>query len=178
MGANRLAVKRPGSRGATLAVGLVLLALVTLLGLAGASGAHVERLLAQNEVFRENASAAASAGIEMAILEISNSEPGAVPARLAGRLPRSGDRFEVSIRFAGSENSLPQAPGGQVAGAHFEILSTGHSARNAVDRQRAAVMRVVHDAAATPLDCAPLIPRRCHVAGELERLSWQRMPAE
>lgn len=165
-------------KGATLAVGLVLLTLVTLLGLAGASAAHVERQLAQDETFRENAASAASAGIEMAIREISNSEPDAVPASLTGHMPGSGDRFEVSIRLAGTEASLPQAPGAHVAGAQFEVLSTGYSARNAVDRQRAAIMRVVHDAAATPLDCAPLVPRHCHVGGELERLSWQRMPAE
>ena len=59
--------RRAAARQRTLAVGLILLTLVTLLGLAGASSAHVERLLAQNETFRENAASAASAGIEMAI---------------------------------------------------------------------------------------------------------------
>ena len=171
-------VNRRRARGATLAVGLVLLALVTLLGLAGASSAHVERLLAQNEVFRENASAAASAGIELAMREISNSEPAAFPARLDGLVPGTTDRFEVSIRFAGYEPSLPQAPGAMLIGAHFDILSTGYSARHAVDRQRAAAMRVVHDVTAIALDCEPLIRRHCHVDGELEQLSWQRMPAE
>lgn len=167
--------------GATLAVGLILLTLVSLLGLAGASAAHIERLLAQNESFRENAASAASAGIEMALREIVNSEPAAVPARLANRLPGSSDRFEVDIRFAGFETSLPQAPTRRVVGAHFELMSTGFAARDAVDRQRVGVMRVV-DAAAMPdaggADCEPLVPRHCHVPGELERLSWQRVPVE
>ena len=48
----------------------MLLSLVTLLGLAGASSAHVEAQLAQNEQFRENAASAASAGIEFAISRI------------------------------------------------------------------------------------------------------------
>ena len=53
--------------GATLVVGLMLLALVTLLSLAAAGGAHIARLLAQNDSFRENAASASSAGVEMAI---------------------------------------------------------------------------------------------------------------
>ncbi len=168
-------------RGAALAVGLILLTLVTLLGLAGASAAHVEWLLAHNETFRENAASAASAGIEMAILEIVNSEPAAVPARLADRVPGSSDRFEVSIRFAGFETSLPQVPGTRATGAHFEIVSTGFAARRAVDRQRVDLMRVVESAAAPEAmgaDCEPLVPRHCHVPGELERLSWQRVALE
>jgi Tfp pilus assembly protein PilX len=166
-------------RGATLAVGLILLALVTLLGLAGASAAHVERLLAQDEAFRENAANAASAGIEMAIRAIVNSsDPAAVPARLAAHVPGSADRYEVIVRFAGYELALPQAPGAHLAGAHFELVSTGTSARHAIDRQRAAVMWVVDSGDATPADCAPVVPRRCHARGELERISWQRVAAQ
>jgi len=171
-------VKSFRDRGAALAVGLVLLALVTLLGLAGASTAHVERLLAQNELFRENASAAASAGMEVAMREIENSDPAAVPAHLEGLVPGTDNRFEVSIRIAGYETSLPQAPGERVIGAHFDVFSTGYSARRAVDRQRATVMRVMHDVTATPLDCEPVVARHCHADGETERLSWQRVPVE
>lgn len=162
-------------RGATLAVGLLLLTLVTLLGLAGAGAAHVERLLAQDEAFRENAASAASAGIEMAIREIESSGPLGAPTRLTGSLPGSA-HFEVSIRFAGYE-TLPQAPGAHLAGAHFDVVSTGHAQRRAVDRQRAAIMRVV-DFAGIGSDCEPLVPRHCHVRGELERLAWQRVPVD
>ena len=166
-------------RGATLAVGLILLALVTLLGLAGASAAHVERLLAQDEAFRENAATAASAGIEMAIRVIMNSpDPGGVPARLTAHMPGSADTCEVGLRFMGYEKSLPQAPGSHLAGAHFDIVSTGWSARNTVNRQRADVMWVVESSEATPTDCAPLVPRRCLTRGALERISWQRGAVE
>lgn len=166
-------------RGATLAVGLILLTLVTLLGLAGASAAHVERLLAQDEAFRENAATAASAGIEMAIRTIVNSpDPAGVPERLTGHMPGSADVYEVVLRFAGFEKSLPQVPGAHLAGAHFDIVSTGSSARNAVDRQRADVMWVVESSEAAPTDCAPLVPRPCLARGALERISWQRVAVE
>ena len=166
-------------RGATLAVGLVLLTLVMLLGLAGASAAHVERLLAQDEAFRENAATAASAGIEMAIRTIVNSsDPASVPRNLAGRVPGSRDTYEVSLRLAGVETSLPQAPGSRVVGAHFDIVSTGTGARHAADRQRADVMWVVDSGDALPVDCAPLVARRCLARGMLERISWQRVAVE
>ena len=167
-------------RGSTLVVGLVLLSLVTLLGLAGANAAHVERLLAQNETFRENAGSAASAGIEMAISAIVTSPaPESVAPSFNGQLPGSTDSWEVELRFAGYETTLPQAPGTTVAGAHFDIVSTGHSARNAIDRQRAAVMWVVPaPATVLPVDCAPLVARHCYAAGELERLAWQRIAAK
>jgi Tfp pilus assembly protein PilX len=171
----------PRQRGTTLAVGLILLTLVTLLGLAGAGNAHVERLLAQNEAFRENAATAASAGVEIAIRAIVNSsDPATVPRALAGRVPGSADVYAVSLRFAGFERALPQAPGARLAGAHFEIVSTGSSARQAIDRQRADVLWVVEtpDASLTPADCAPVVARTCHARGALERISWQRVPAE
>jgi hypothetical protein len=169
---------RKPQRGATLTVGLILLALVTLLGLAGASAAHVERLLAQDEVFRENAATAASAGIEMAIRVIVDTEPADVPEHLTGQVPGSADAYEVTVHLAGYEKALPLVPGANLAGAHFDIVSTGTGARHAIDRQRAAVMRVVDSADATPLDCAPIVPRRCHARGALERISWQRIPVE
>lgn len=171
-------MKRAAENGSALVVGLVLLTLVTLLGLAGASAAHVERLLAQHEVFRENAVSAASAGIEIAMRAIENSpDPGSAPAHLADAVPGTGDRYEVAIRYAGLETGLPQSPGAGVAGAHLEIVSSGYSGR-ATDRQRADVMRVVASPGVPAEDCEPLAPRHCHRAGDLERISWQRMPVE
>lgn len=173
-------MRRRPARGATLVVGLILLSIVTLLGLAGAGGAHVEQLLAQNEQFRENAASAASAGIEIAISRIVTSpSPATVPTVFDEPMPGSDDPVAVRIRFVGYELALPQAPGGNLAGAHFDIESTGHAARRAVDRQRATVMLVVPFAGATSLPCEPDAPgRRCRAAGELARLSWQRVPVD
>jgi hypothetical protein len=173
---NRRGMNRRGAGGATLVVGLILLSLVTLLGLAGASTAHVEQQLAQNEQFRENAASAASAGIEIAISRIvTTATPAAVPASLRDVVPGTTDRFETTTRFVGFEPALPQVAGELLAGAHFEISSTGYSARRAVDRQRADVMLVVSSPDGIPLPCEPEISRHCYVAGELARLSWQRV---
>ncbi len=164
-------------RGATLAVGLILLALVTLLGIAGAHTAHVERRLAQNERFRENAASAASAGIEYAISRIvTTPAPDSVRADFAGAMPASFARYAVTTRFAGFELALPVADGARVAGAHFEILSTGSAARS-VDRQRATVMLVVDSPDATPLPCDAAVSH-CLAAGDLVRTSWQRVAPE
>jgi type II secretory pathway component PulK len=167
-------------RGSTLAVGLMLLSLVTLLALAGSSGAQVEQLLAQNESFRENAASAASAGIEMAIRAIVTSpDPESVVPRITAAWPDPGDSVEVTIQFKGYEFALPQAAGAPLAGAHFDIVSTGRSARGAVDRQRAGVRWVVPSPEpGTGTDCEPLSPRRCVQLHELRRYSWQRVPAQ
>ena len=167
-----------GARGATLIVGLILLSLLTLLGLAGAGTALIEAQLAQNERFRENAASAASAGIEFAIRRIvTNPDFTALPQVATASLPASADRFETTTRFAGFEPVLPGNAAVPIAGAHFEIVSTGFSARRSVDRQRASVMLVVESAAAPSLPCDP--PRvRCHRAGELMRTGWQRLAAE
>jgi len=173
-------MRRRRSRGSALTTGLIILTLVTLLGLAGASSAHVERLVAQNEAFRENAASAASAGIEMAISEIlTSSDPATVKPVVSGRMPDADDIFEATLQFAGYDTTLPQSPGAPVSGAHFDIVSTGKSTRNAVDRQRARVMWVVAaPGEITPADCEPVLPRHCFQRGELLRLSWQRLPGE
>jgi len=157
-------------------MGLVLLTLVMLLGLAGAGAARIELLLAQNETFRENAASAASAGIEMAISEIVGSpNPEVVDTLVTGRM--TGATFEAQVRFVGFDNALPQEPAARLAGAHFEILSTGRSARHALDRQRAGVMWVVDaPGEVDSADCEPVVLRHCHQRGQLERLYWQRVP--
>jgi hypothetical protein len=167
---------RASQAGSALVVGLLLLSLITLLGLAGAAAAQVELQLAHNEQFRENAASAASAGIEFALSHVISSTPESVPARLYSSLPGGDGRFEVSTRFLGFDTTLPQLPGANLAGAHFEIVSAGYAGRNARQRQRATVMRVV-EAAAAGTDCEPALPGvRCAVADEWVRLSWQRLP--
>jgi Tfp pilus assembly protein PilX len=157
---------------------LLLLSVITLLGLAGATSAQVELRLARNEQFRENAVSAASAGIEIAISHVTASAPESVPARLFATLPGDAGSCDVETRFIGYENSLPQLPGAQLTAAHFEITSTGHAARGAFDRQRARVMFVMQSSAAAGVDCEPLAPgMHCAAVGELRRLSWQRLPA-
>jgi hypothetical protein len=166
-------------RGATLVVGLILLGLVILLGLAGARSAQVERQLAHNERFRENASAAASAGIEIATGRIlAATAPREVPAHAEGVMPDSHDRFVTETRFSGFEVALPQEAGNFFVAAHFEIVSTGYSSRRAIDRQRATVMVVAESPEAIPLPCATPVAPRCCRAGVWQQTSWQRLAPE
>jgi hypothetical protein len=163
-------------RGATLVVGLMLLTLVTLLGLAGAATAHIEAQLAHNEQFRENAASAASAGVEVAINRIVTTPGSPASFHASAALPGTTSRFDIQVRFLGYDIALPQAPGANLAGAHFEIISTGYSLRHAVDRQRAIVMRVDNAEGAAAAECGPAFDgAHCHEAGELVRLSWQRL---
>ncbi len=175
-------------RGATLAIGLMLLTLVTLLGLAGANAARVELMLAQNEQFRENAAAAASAGIEFAISRIATMPTDAIEQTSSvlesGTLDTaSQDRWETRRRFTGFETGLPQLPGPLLAGAHFEIISTGHSARRSVDVQRQGVMRIVPAPpglvalAGDALGLASCVPESAHCwsTGQMRRVYWQRV---
>ena len=171
-----------GQRGTTLVIGLLLLSVVMLLGLAGAHGANIERQLARNEQFRENAASAASAGIEYAISRIVSSPPpdsAFAPYSAAASLPGSSERFETQTRFIGYEEALPQAGGRNLAGAHFEITSTGYSAGRAVDRQRVGIMLVVPARVpATARECAPAVAGiPCFEENQLVRLSWQRIQA-
>lgn len=163
--------------GTALVTGLLLLSVVTLLGLAGAGAAQVDLQLARNEQFRENAASAASAGIEMALSVVTASTPESVPARLYVSLPGTAGRFEAQTRFIGYEYGLPQPAGANLAAAHFEITSTGYASRHATQRQRAWVSRVVEVPAAAGSSCEPVVDSvPCSVAGELHRLSWQRLP--
>jgi len=162
-------------RGTTLIVGLLLLTVVMLLGLAGADSANIERQLARNEQFRENAASAASAGVEVAINRIVTTSGSPASFHASAALPGSTSRFDIQVRFLGYEIALPQAPGANLAGAHFEIISTGYSLRRAVDRQRAIVMRVDNAESAAAAECGPALGAHCHEAGELVRLSWQRL---
>ena len=164
--------------GATLLVGLMLLMLVTLLGLAGAATAHIEAQLAHNEQFRENAASAASAGVEVAISRIESAAEPMSSFSFSEALPGSAGRYVVQARFLGHDVALPQAAGANLAGAHFEIVSTAYSSRRAVDRQRAIVMRAMAAPdAALASECEPVIAGvHCHTQDELVRVSWQRLP--
>ena len=115
----------PRQRGTTLVVGLILLSVVTLLGLAGASTARDRAQLAQNGRFRENAASAASAGIEYAISRIvthpcRSRRRAATLERLAAGL-HGPVRNRHPLRRA-TTSRCRRIPARTVAGAHFEIV--------------------------------------------------------
>lgn len=126
-------------RGAALVIGLVLLLILTLLAITGMNTATTELVMAGNEQYRRAAAMASSAGIEEAIADIGavSTVPGAAPREVrdvpAGNV--AIDRFTTSTRYVGEETGLPQSSVDRFVGLHYEIDSTGSSARNARDRQ-------------------------------------------
>lgn len=126
-------------RGAALVIGLVLLLILTLLAITGMNTATTELVMAGNEQFRRAAVMAASAGIEEAIADVGvvPTAPGAAPTQVQD-VPfgvAGTDRFSTATRYVGEETGLPQSSVDRFIGLHFEIDSTGASARNARDRQ-------------------------------------------
>jgi type IV pilus assembly protein PilX len=133
-------------RGAALAVALILLLVLTILAFTGISTATVELTMSGNEQYRRSASQAAAAGIEQAIARIGTvpTVPGTPPAIIAAT-PLTGsptDRYSTASRYVGEELGLPQSSADKFVGLHYEIESTGTSARNARDVQRQGVMIV------------------------------------
>jgi type IV pilus assembly protein PilX len=132
--------------GAALVVALVLLLVLTLLAITGARMSVAELVMAGNEQFRHKASTAASAGIEVAVARVSargsgqSTNPENIgPIRTGEPLT---DMFSASVRYAGKEASLPGSSADKFTGHHFEIESTGSSARNARDVQLQGLMVV------------------------------------
>ncbi len=133
-------------RGAALAIGLILLLILTLLAFTSVNTSVTELAMAGNEQYRKNASQAAAAGIEqsIALLNTVGTSPGAAAVVTAGELvPGSNvDEFSTTARYVGEETNLPQSSADKFIGLHFSIDSAGTSARNANDRQVQGVMVV------------------------------------
>ncbi|MGD9597608.1 MAG: PilX N-terminal domain-containing pilus assembly protein [Steroidobacteraceae bacterium] len=126
-------------RGAALVIGLVLLLILTLLAITGMNTATTELVMAGNEQYRRAAAMAATAGIEEAIADIGTvpAVPGAAPTEVTGvPVGAAGtDHYSSATRYIGAETGLPQSSVDRFVGLHYEIDSTGTSARNARDRQ-------------------------------------------
>lgn len=126
-------------RGAALAVGLILLTILTLLAITGFGTATTELVMAGNEQYRKNASQAASAGVEDVIERIGAvSTVASAPPTVFGPSPvgpAGTDEYVVSVRFAGVETGLPQSSVDKFVGLHFVIESTGTSRRGASETQ-------------------------------------------
>lgn len=120
-------------RGSALVIAMILLFILSLLAVAGMSMSTAEMVMAGNEQFRRLASDAASSGIETAVARLrSSTAMGDV----------SSDAFIATVRRAGVETSLPQSSADKFVGQHFEIESTGHSARGASDVQTQGMLLI------------------------------------
>jgi type IV pilus assembly protein PilX len=143
---SRNAVSRRTSRGAALVVALLMLVILTLLALSGINTATTELTMAGNEQYRRNAAQAATAGIEDAVTRLGGvpTAPGAAPTVVGPTLlpDSTNERYTTSTRFTGDELGLPQSSADKFVGLHFQVDSTGTSARNATDLQSQGVMVV------------------------------------
>jgi type IV pilus assembly protein PilX len=129
---------RRGQRGAALVIGLLLLVVLTLLAITGMNTASSELIMAGNEQYRQNAFHAAEAGIERAI-SVLPSIPQSGAAVLVPNVSvpgsTSGDTYTTASRYMGDDLNLPGFSAGKFVGFHYEVASTGTSARNANSRQ-------------------------------------------
>lgn len=123
-------------RGAALIVGLILLMVLTMLGISGMQTATFELLQAGNSQFSENAFQAAETGIDRALLSgsLNTAVPVVVPPTPVE--PGSPSTYETETQFAQTTN-VPQGlfsigSAGGFQAYHFDIESSGRSARNAV----------------------------------------------
>ncbi len=135
---------RGSQKGAALVIALVLLTIVTLLATSGMRMSIAELWMAGNEQFHRKAVDAASAGIEASIAKFRAEGVVAASAvddsdAVAIGEPAS-DSYSVSTRYTGREASLPGSSVGELFGEHFEIESTGTSARGARDVQVQGLM--------------------------------------
>lgn len=137
-------------RGAALVVGLIMLLILTILAFTGVNTATTELAMANNEQFRRNAADASAAGVEDAISRIGTvgTVPGASADIGATELGNEATTYETSTRYVGDETGLPQSSADKFIGLHFEIESTGASARNARDVQTQGVMVIAAGAGA------------------------------
>ena len=119
-------------------IGLVLLLVLTLLAVTGMNTASSELLMAGNEQFRQNAFQASEAGIERALSALPTIPQSGTPVVLANQpVPGStSDEFTTSSRYVGDDLNLPGFSAGKFVGFHYEITSTGTSARNARSEER------------------------------------------
>lgn len=129
---------RSAQGGAALVVGLILLMVLTLLAISGMNTATVELQMAGNMQAAQNAFQAAEIGIEQTVATsvLSTVAPTTVPQTT---VPGSTtDRYETVTRFDTASGTTPVPAGGFSMGVgagfsayHFDVTSTGTSARDA-----------------------------------------------
>lgn len=121
--------------GAALIVGLILLLVLTMLGISGMQTSTFELLQANNSQYAQNAFEAAETGIDRAMISTGLNTAIAVVVPETPVDVGSASSFESRTRFALTTN-VPQGlfslgSGGGFQAYHFDINSTGRSARNA-----------------------------------------------
>jgi type IV pilus assembly protein PilX len=121
-------------QGAALVIGLVLLAILTLLAVSGLNASSMELVMAGNEQYRQKASQAADTGIEIALTkaaefkQICSSTPTELMNEDVPDVP--GDGYRVTVQYR-NDAEAPGDTANEYQAYHYQVVSTGRSARNA-----------------------------------------------
>lgn len=129
----RYGSKMKRQRGAALAIGLVLLTILTLLAISGMNTSSTELIMAGNEQYRQNASQASATGIEQALPQL-QLVPQTLAPTVVGPVLVPGsttDQYTTSSQYLGETTFVTGFSIGKYVGFHYEITSTGTAVRNA-----------------------------------------------
>ena len=123
-------------RGAALVVGLIMLVMLTLLAVSGMNSASVELVMAGNEQYRHQAFQASGTGIERALTVLASVPQTKLPTDVPERtVEGTKDTYLTSSQYLGDDLDLPGFSSGKFIGFHYQISSTGRSARGAQSQQ-------------------------------------------
>jgi hypothetical protein len=141
----RISTRKSRQHGAALIVGLILLAIITLLAVVGMNISNSELSSATSEQLRLRAFQAAEGGIEHGLIDMkfvgttADAEGGKTfdPAPAAGS-PKDADgnvldTYTNTIAYRGT-GPVSGYSGSNFAAYHYTILSVGNSSRNAAAR--------------------------------------------
>jgi type IV pilus assembly protein PilX len=138
MHSNHIHRRLPRQRGAALVVGLIMLVIVTLLAIGGMNTAALELIMAGNEQYRQKAFAASEAGIEVGLTKVATVVQDGKDHEATGDAPGadSGEKYTTQSRYLGDDLNIPGFSSGKFVGFHYQITSTGTSARGAQSLQQ------------------------------------------
>jgi type IV pilus assembly protein PilX len=123
-------------RGAALAVGLILLLVLTVLAVSGMNTASMELVMAGNEQYRQRAFHASETGIELALADLPTvPQTGEAVSKDRALSGDTESDVVTASQYMGDDLNLTGFSAGKFVGLHYQISSIGTSARNSQSQQ-------------------------------------------
>jgi len=141
---------RKRQRGAALIIGLILLAIITLLAVVGMNISNTELASATSEQIRLRAFQASEAGIEYALVEMGDiptdgadhvTDPMAVEGSPKDVDGNAIDTYTTTTTYRGW-SPAPQFSEKDFVAVHYSLVSEGKSSRNAIARHETGAYKV------------------------------------
>jgi type IV pilus assembly protein PilX len=143
-------------RGAALVVGLLLLLILTLLAISSMNSASVEFIMAGNEQYHQNAFQAAETGIAQTLATVDFNTATVAPPPITGMLSTIDSYSATYAAPLGNKELSAVIWTGMtiadMASYHFEIQSTGTSARNSQTTNVQGVVKIARSSAIKTAD--------------------------